>query len=64
MRRVGAGENRWLPETAQDQGNGGGTGGKGAGHSLKENDMVIAHDKKWLEPTRSKMVENLTSGGP
>ena len=40
------------------------TGGKGAGHSLKENDMVIAHDKKWLEPTRSKMVENLTSGGP
>ena len=40
------------------------TGGKGAGHSLKKNDMVIAHDKKCLEPTRTKMVENLTSGGP
>ena len=40
------------------------TGGKGARHNRKENDMVIGHDKNRLEPTRSKMVEILTSGGP
>ena len=64
MRRVGAGENRWLPETAQDQGNGGGTGGKEAGHNLEKNDTATGQDKNWLEPTGCKIVEDSTSGGP
>ena len=33
---------RHLPETAQDQGNGGGTGGKEAGHNLEKNDTAAA----------------------
>ena len=34
------------------------TGGKRAGHSVSKN------DKGWLELTRSKMVEDLTSSRP
>ena len=40
------------------------TGGKGAEHSLQKNDIAIVQDKDWLEPTGSKMVEDLTSSGP
>ena len=40
------------------------TGEKWTGHNLSKNDIVIGHDKNWLEPTRSKMVEDLTSSGP
>ena len=39
------------------------TGGKRAGHNLQKNDTPIGQDKNWLEPTRPKMVEYLTSSG-
>ena len=53
-----------LPETAQDQGNGGGTGGKEAGHNLEKNDTATGCDQNWLEPTRCKIVEDSNSAGP
>ena len=36
------------------------TGGKGIGHNIYKNDIATGHDKNWLEPTRSKMVEDST----
>ena len=37
---------------------------KGAGYNLWKNDIAIGHDKDWLEPTGSKMAEDLTSSRP
>ena len=38
--------------------------GSGQATALKKNDIAVGHDKNWLEPTRSKMAEDLTSSRP
>ena len=50
-----------FPCMRAGQGRGSKTGAKGAGHILQKNDIAIGHDRNWLEPTRSKMAEDLTS---
>ena len=37
--------------------------GRGQGTTFKRM-TAIGHDKNWLEPARSKMVEDSTSNGP